>query len=90
MIILTYDIKDDKLRTRFSKFILSYGRRLQFSVYEINNSERVLKIVESEIKSQFEKEFSQDDSVLIFKLSNNCKIQRFGYAKNEEQDLVIF
>lgn len=90
MIILTYDIKDDKLRTRFSKFILSYGRRLQFSVYEINNSERVLKIVESEIKHKFEKKFSQDDSVLIFRLSNNCKIQRFGYAKNEEEDLVMF
>ena len=82
MIILTYDIKDDKLRTRFSKFILSYGRRLQYSVYEINNSERILKIVESEIKSKFEKKFSQADSVLIFKLSNNCKITRFGYAKN--------
>ncbi|MCA9496697.1 MAG: CRISPR-associated endonuclease Cas2 [Nanoarchaeota archaeon] len=90
MIILTYDIKDDKLWTKFSKFILSYGRRLQFSVYEINNSERILKIVESEIKHKFEKKFSQDDSVLIFKLSNNCKIIRFGYAKNEERDLVIF
>ena len=90
MIILTYDIKEDKLRTRFSKFILSYGRRLQYSVYEINNSERILKIVETEIKHKFEKKFSQDDSVLIFKLSNNCKIQRFGYAKNEEEDLVMF
>ena len=58
MIILTYDIKDDKLRTKFSKFILSYGRRLQYSVYEINNSDRILKIVESEIKSKFEKKFT--------------------------------
>jgi len=90
MIILTYDIHDNKLRTIFSKFILSYGRRLQFSVYEINNSERILRIVESEIKNKFEKKFSQEDSVLIFKLSNNCKVTRFGYAKNEEKDLVIF
>jgi len=90
MIILTYDIKDDRLRIRFSKFILSYGRRLQFSVYEIDNSDRILRIVESEIKSRFEKKFSQEDSVLIFKLSSNCKITRFGYAKNEEKDLVMF
>lgn len=90
MLILSYDIKDDKLRNKFYKFILSYGRRLQFSVYEINNSERILKIVESEIKNKFEKKFSQDDSVLIFRLSNNCKIIRFGYAKNEEEDLVMF
>ena len=90
MIILTYDIKNDKLRTKFSRFILSYGRRLQYSVYEINNSERILKLVEIKIKSEFEKKFSQDDSVLIFKLSKNCKILRFGYAKNEEKDLLIF
>ena len=89
MIILTYDIKDDKLRTKFSKFIMEYGRRLQFSVYEINNSKRILDIVQSEIKNRFEKKFSQSDSVMIFELSNNCKITRYGYAKNEEDDLVM-
>lgn len=90
MIILTYDIKDDKLRTQFSKFILEYGRRLQYSVYEINNSKRLLEIVKSEIKSKFEKRFKQSDSVMIFELSGNCQIYRYGYAKNEEEDLVMF
>ncbi|MCA9487173.1 CRISPR-associated endonuclease Cas2 [Candidatus Woesearchaeota archaeon] len=89
MIILTYDIRDDKLRTRFSKFLLAYGRRLQYSVYEINNSERILEMVKVEIKKKFEKKFEQSDSVLIFHLSKTCDIIRFGYAKNEETDLVI-
>jgi len=89
MIILTYDIKDDALRTRFNKFIVSYGRRLQFSVYEINNSKRILEIVQLEIKEKFEKEFTQSDSVLIFQLSDSGKITRFGYAKNEEDELVF-
>ncbi len=87
--ILTYDITDTKLRTAFSKFIISYGRRLQFSVYEIKNSERYLKIITSEIKHKFEKRFSQSDSVLIFSIKNNEDILRFGYAKNEEKDLII-
>lgn len=90
MIILTYDIKEDKLRTRFSKFILSYGRRLQFSVYEINNSKRILEIVKLEIKDKFEKQFSQSDSVLIFNISKSDQILRFGYAKNEEKDLLMY
>lgn len=90
MIILTYDIEDDKLRTQLSKFLLSYGRRLQYSVYEINNSQRILDIVMIEIKSKFEKKFSQGDSVMIFRLSKSCEILRFGYAKNEEDDLVMF
>ena len=89
MIILTYDIEDDALRTRFNKFVVSYGRRLQFSVYEIKNSKRILEIVQLEIKENFEKEFKQSDSVLIFQLTDSCRITRFGYAKNEEDDIVF-
>lgn len=89
MIILTYDIKDDHLRSNFSKFILKYGRRLQYSVYEVDNSQRVLDIVIAEIKNTFEKQFKQCDSVIIFKISSK-DILRFGYAKNEEQDLLIY
>jgi len=90
MIILTYDIQEDHLRTEFSKFILSYGRRLQYSVYEIKNSKRVLEIVQEEIKNRFEKRFNQGDSVLIFRITAENQILRFGYAKNEETDLLMY
>ncbi len=90
MLILSYDIQDDKLRSSFSKFILSYGRRIQYSVYEINNSNRVLEIIKVKIKERFEKLFGQGDSVLIFKINKENEILRFGYAKNEETDLVIY
>jgi len=89
MIIITYDIENDRLRTRFNKFIISYGRRLQFSVYEISNSKRILEIIQLEIKEKFEKEFRQNDSIIIFQLNDSVKILRFGYAKNEEDDLVL-
>jgi len=90
MIILTYDIQNDKLRTKFSNFLKSYGRRLQYSVYEINNSKRILEIVKIEIKDKFERKFSQSDSVLIFDISDCKNIIRYGFAKNEESDLVIY
>ena len=89
MIILTYDIQDDNLRNEFSKFILSHGRRLQYSVYEIDNSKRILELVKSEIKDRFKKRFTQGDSVLIFKITAENQILRFGYAKNDESDLII-
>lgn len=90
MMILTYDIQEDHLRTEFSKFILGYGRRLQYSVYEISNSKRILELVQEEIKNRFEKRFSQGDSVLIFKITAENQILRFGYAKNEETDLLVY
>ena len=67
---------------------MQYGNRLQFSVYQIRNSERVLQLIESRIKGEFEKKFTQDDSVLILNISSPEKILRFGKAKNEEGDLL--
>jgi CRISPR-associated protein Cas2 len=89
MIIVSYDISNDKLRTRFSKFLLKYGFRLQYSIFQIRNSKRILSLVSSEIKNKFEKRFGQTDSVIIFNLSEQCKITRYGYAKNDEEDLII-
>lgn len=89
MIIISYDISNDKLRTRFAKFLSKYGFRLQYSIYQIRNSKRVLSLVSSEIKNKFEKRFSQTDSIIVFNLSEQCKITRYGYAKNDEEDLIV-
>ena len=89
MIIISYDIKEDKLRNKFSKFIKKYGYRLQYSVFEITNSKRMLDNIMVEIKDKFEKQFSQSDSIIIIQTSENCKITKFGYAKNEESDIIL-
>lgn len=89
MIIVSYDISADKLRTRFSKYLSKYGRRLQYSVFEIENSEKMLNNIMAGISNDFEKKFTQSDSVIIFVLSSSCKSIRYGYAKNEEKDLVL-
>ena len=89
MLLISYDISDTKLRTKFSKFLEKYGERIQYSVFEIKNSERVLKNIEAELRNYFEKKFTQNDSILIFHLSENCKITRYGNAKNRETDVLI-
>jgi CRISPR-associated protein Cas2 len=89
MLLVAYDITDDKLRTRFAKFLSKYGGRLQYSIFEIQNSKRLLEIVQAEIESEFEPKFCQTDSVLIFQMSKQCKVTRFGYAKNDDDLLII-
>ena len=89
MYLVMYDIQSDKLRTRFSKFLEKYGRRLQYSVFEISNSKRILRSIEIEIETVFEKKFSQGDSVLIYDVGDNACVKRFGYPVNEETTLVI-
>ena len=43
MVIISYDISNDKKRNKFSKYIKRFGKRMQYSVYEIDNSERILE-----------------------------------------------
>ena len=89
MLLVVYDIHSDRLRTRLSKYLEGYGSRIQYSVFEIRLSERFLRNILSEMKSKFEKHFSQDDSVLVFKIPDSANILRFGYPKNEENDLIL-
>ena len=89
MLIVSYDISDDKLRTRFAKFLSKFGHRLQYSIFEIKNSQRILENIQVEIKCDFEKQFEQSDSIIIFQMSKQCKITRYGYAKNDDADLII-
>ena len=89
MLVVSYDISDNKTRTIFSKFLCKFGYRLQYSVYCLKNSEKVLSNVVSEIEGKFSKCFGQQDSVLIFNFSKSCKISKFGYAKNDDDELII-
>ena len=89
MVIISYDIANDKKRNKFSKYIRKFGNRLQYSVYEIDNSERILENIICDIKNKFMKVFDQTDSVYVFHLSKTCKIDKFGYAANEDKDIII-
>ncbi|MCQ4775514.1 CRISPR-associated endonuclease Cas2 [Lacrimispora saccharolytica] len=42
MIIVSYDISDDKLRAKFAKYLSRFGNRIQYSVFEIDNSPRIV------------------------------------------------
>lgn len=89
MVIITFDISDDKKRAKFVKYIKKFGYRLQYSVYEIINSSHVLENIICNIENIFSKTFDESDSVYIFKLTESCKIKKFGYAKHEDSDLII-
>lgn len=81
-LIISYDIASNKLRTSFAKDLEKYGYRLQYSVREIDNSERVLNNIKSIIENKYKRKFGEEDSVYILKLSKSCQITTYGYAKH--------
>lgn len=90
MIIISYDIANDKLRGRFAKMLTKNGAiRLQYSVYEINNTSRVTDNIVLKIENVFSKHFGGADSVVIFDIGN-AKVRKFGNAIHRDQDVVYF
>ena len=89
MLIISYDISNNKTRTQFSRFLSKFGYRLQYSVFKIKNSQRILNNIIAEVNGVFEKKFIETDSIIIFSLSKNCKLYSYGYAKNENKELIF-
>jgi len=92
MLIVSYDFSNDKTRELFAKFLKKYGRRIQYSVFEIKNSQRFLNNILKEIDLEYKKKFAKTDSIVIINICDGCKkkVKRYGYAKNEEGDILFF
>lgn len=90
MLIISYDIKDDKVRSKFTKMLIKNGCiRLQYSVYEFNNTNRLIENIRENIRHKFSKLFTEDDSVVIFDV-NIDKTEKYGNAIHRDKDIVFF
>lgn len=89
MVIVSYDISDDKMCTNFSKMLKKHGAiRLQLSVYEVVNTKRIMDNLVAKIEA-YSKHFTFDDSVIIFDV-NSDKLTKYGNAIHRDQSVVYF
>jgi CRISPR-associated protein Cas2 len=90
MLLVSYDISDNKLRTKFAKTLVKQGGiRLQYSVFEFNNSKRILDNLKVRIENYYSKKFGGGDSIFIFEGDENTAV-KYGNAIHRDKDLVYF
>jgi CRISPR-associated protein Cas2 len=90
MLIVSYDISDDKLRRKFAKTLSKQGGiRLQYSVFELNNTKRVQENLKIRIENYYSKKFGGEDSILIFE-TDEQKTVKYGNAIHRDKDLLFF
>ena len=92
MLIVSYDFSNDKMRAKFAKFLSQYGRRIQYSVFELRNSKRVLGNVLTEIEKKYKPRFTNTDSIVIIPITpaDRKNVLRYGCARYDETDVVVF
>uniref|UniRef100_UPI00402A0415 CRISPR-associated endonuclease Cas2 n=1 Tax=Alloprevotella sp. TaxID=1872471 RepID=UPI00402A0415 len=89
MIIVSYDISDNKMRNHFSKMLKGNGAiRLQYSVYEVRNTKRTIDNLVAKIEA-YSKHFTADDSIVIFDVDSD-KLTKYGNAIHRDQPVVYF
>lgn len=89
MIVVSYDIADDKMRSNFAKMLKKNGAiRLQYSVYEVQNTKRIVDCLVAKIEA-YTKHFTPDDSVIIFDVASD-KLTKYGNAIHRDKPVVYF
>ncbi|WP_455116024.1 CRISPR-associated endonuclease Cas2 [Rothia aeria] len=76
---IAYDIPDDKRRGRITKLLLTYGDRIQYSVFIVDIIPLKLLRLKDEIRQQVE---ASEDSVLFCDLGRLSELgeKRFSYV----------
>ena len=81
--IVTYDISNDKRRTKLADLLEGYGVRVNYSVFEIalNETKRNKLLYEIELKKLINKKY---DSLRFYHLCENCLSKSFEIANRED------
>lgn len=87
LVLIIYDIIDNKRRTKMVKLLESYGTRVQRSAFEaLINRSQYSKIIEG-----IKKIISNEDNVRIYRLNSSNEVLLLGesYSVYEEEVIVV-
>jgi CRISPR-associated protein Cas2 len=87
-LVISYDIPDDKRRTKIHKALTSYGQWMQYSVFECN-----LTVAEyTKLRNRLDKLIQpEQDSIRFYSLCECCqkKVERIG-GETLRDDTIFF
>ncbi len=91
LIIVAYDVADNKRLAKIAKIMEDYGTRVQYSIFEIHADGAIMGEIMNRVSSVLDE---KEDSVRFYPLCKNCerKTEIIGnpvYVP-PEQDVMIF
>lgn len=85
LVLVIYDIVDNKRRMKMVKLLESYGSRVQKSAFEV----LITDMQEREIKKKIEKIIDPEDNVRLYRLNSSNEVTLFGSSDTAYSDEVI-
>lgn len=85
LILVIYDIIENKRRSRLVKILEGYGFRVQKSAFEARLSDRQYQ----KLLSAVENFALEDDNIRIYKINGQGEIRSFGIQQDEFENEVL-
>jgi len=85
LILIIYDISDNKRRTKFASFLKGYGFRVQKSAFEAHLNRKTYK----KLISNIPKQILPPDNVRVYKLNGTGEVTAWGKQEPELEDVII-
>lgn len=85
VIVISYDITNDRRRNKVAKKLLDYGRRVQYSVFELIYDDVILKKVLIDLKRIIKEE---EDSIRCYRVCKSCSSAVEIIGKVKEYDIA--
>jgi CRISPR-associated protein Cas2 len=88
-ILVSYDIPDNKRRTKLAKILEDYGQRVQYSVFECDLTAKQQAKLLKELKAVM---VEQEDSIRVYRLCAECvkEIKALGQAKPPAEEPAVY
>ena len=86
-VVISYDISEDKRRTKIHKILKSYGQWMQYSVFECNLTDTQY----AKLRSRLGKVIEPQDSIRFYFLCACCKdkIERIGGEMPRDESIFF-
>lgn len=94
--VVSYDIVSDRLRNRIAKELENFGKRIQYSVFECELTDKQFRKLYGRLAAFMLEVEGEEGSIRIYPLCENCckKIQTIGtepdgMSVNKESVIVV-
>ncbi len=85
LIVIIYDVSDNKRRGKIAKLLSGYGRRVQKSAFEcLLNKKKYAKLID-----MLEKIIHEEDLLRVYKVSGQADVKIWGDVSLTEFDDII-
>lgn len=95
MYVICYDIASDRLRNRIAKTLEGYGRRVQYSVFECDLTDRQYRELYGRLLTLMQEAGAEEGNICFYSICKNCvgKKQIIGVPKEPDgypdDDVII-